>query len=114
MEDKSSFFERVFEVVRQVPYGRVTNYGAIAKFLGTGKSARLVGWAMNASHSAMPPVPAHRVVNRKGLLSGKMHFAYPEHMQELLEEEGIRVVNDQVADFKELLWDPLVEIGLED
>src|SRR6476661_6866654 len=89
-----SFFELVFEVVRQVPKGRVTSYGAVAAALGTKMSARMVGWAMNSAHRIKPPVPAHRVVNRMGLLSGKMHFATPERMQELLEKEGTKVVDD--------------------
>lgn len=101
-----SFFELVFEVVRQIPKGRVTSYGAIASALGTKMSARMVGWALNSSHITKPKVPAHRVVNRIGLLSGKMHFAYPEQMQELLEKEGIKVKNDQVQDFKNKFWDP--------
>src|SRR6476661_8902088 len=86
-----SFFELVFEVVRQVPKGRVTSYGAVAAALGTKMSARMVGWAMNSAHRVKPKVPAHRVVNRQGLLTGKMHFAYPEQMQELLEKEGIKI-----------------------
>src|SRR5438270_2561999 len=94
-----SFFELVFEVVRQIPRGRVTSYGAIAAALGTKMSARMVGWAMNASHHMRPKVPAHRVVNRNGLLTGKMHFDYPDQMQELLEKEGVKVVDDQVVDF---------------
>lgn len=101
-----SFFELVFEVVRQIPKGRVTSYGAIANALGTRMSARMVGWAMNGSHKIRPKVPAHRVVNRQGLLTGKIHFHPPERMQELLEKEGIRVVDDQVQDFNELFWDP--------
>ena len=101
-----SFFELVYEVVRQIPKGRVTSYGAIANALGTRMSARMVGWAMNGSHKIRPKVPAHRVVNRQGLLTGKIHFHPPERMQELLEKEGIRVVDDQVQDFNELFWDP--------
>src|SRR5688572_5835900 len=89
------FFEQVYDVVRQIPKGRVTSYGAIAAALGTRKSARMVGWAMNSAHSIKPKVPAHRVVNRQGLLTGKMHFATPEAMQELLEAEGIPVKDDQ-------------------
>lgn len=109
-EEKESFFEKVYEVVRKIPYGRVTSYGAIAAYLGSKQSSRMVGWAMNASHSQIPPVPAHRVVNRKGLLTGKMHFSYPTQMEELLEDEGIRVFNNQVVDFKELYWYPLDEL----
>lgn len=106
-----SFFEQVFEVVRLIPKGRVTSYGAIAAALGTKLSARMVGWAMNASHITKPKVPAHRVVNRNGMLSGKMHFAYPEQMQELLEKEGVKVVDDKVVDFQKRFWDPAVELG---
>lgn len=107
-----SFFEQVFEVVRLIPKGRVTSYGAIAAALGTKLSARMVGWAMNASHVTKPKVPAHRVVNRNGLLSGKMHFRYPEQMQELLEKEGVRVVDDKVQDFDKRFWDPAKELLL--
>jgi methylated-DNA-protein-cysteine methyltransferase-like protein len=107
-----SFFELVFDVVRAIPKGRVTSYGAIAAALGTRLSARMVGWAMNASHAMKPKVPAHRVVNRKGLLSGKMHFAYPEQMQELLEKEGVMVVDDQVQDFDKKFWDPAKELDI--
>jgi methylated-DNA-protein-cysteine methyltransferase-like protein len=108
----ASFFEQVFDVVRQIPKGRVTSYGAIAAALGTKLSARMVGWAMNASHVTRPKVPAHRVVNRNGMLSGKMHFAYPEQMQELLEKEGVVVVDDKVQDFDKLFWNPAEEINL--
>jgi methylated-DNA-protein-cysteine methyltransferase-like protein len=101
-----SFFELVFHVVRQIPRGRVTSYGAIAAALGTKLSARMVGWAMNSAHNVKPKVPAHRVVNRNGWLTGKMHFAYPEQMQELLEKEGVMVVDDAVVDFKKKFWDP--------
>ncbi len=107
-----SFFDLVFEIVRQVPRGRVTSYGAIAAAIGTKSSARMVGWAMNSSHHVHPPVPAHRVVNRNGLLSGKMHFDYPEQMQELLEKEGVKVIDDQVQNFERLFWDPVKELGL--
>lgn len=109
---ENSFFEEVFEVVRQIPQGRVTSYGAIAKFLGTGKSSRMVGWAMNASHGVVPPVPAHRVVNRLGILSGKAHFGDGQTMQRLLEAEGIEVINDQVQNFHQLFWDPMTELSL--
>jgi methylated-DNA-protein-cysteine methyltransferase-like protein len=101
-----SFFEAVFEVVRQIPKGKVTSYGAIAEALGTKGSARMVGWAMNQSHFIKPAVPAHRVVNRQGRLSGKMHFSPPERMQELLEKEGIQIVEDQIIDFQKHFWDP--------
>lgn len=107
-----SFFEQVFDVVRQVPKGRVTTYGAVAAALGTKLSARMVGWAMNASHITKPKVPAQRVVNRAGLLTGKMHFSYPGQMQELLEKEGVKVVDDKVVDFEKLFWDPSTELGL--
>lgn len=106
-----SFFELVFEVVRQIPKGRVTSYGAIAAALGTKLSARMVGWAMNGAGHVKPKVPAHRVVNRSGMLSGKMHFAYPEQMQELLEKEGIKISEDQVVDFEKKFWDPAKELG---
>jgi methylated-DNA-protein-cysteine methyltransferase-like protein len=106
-----SFFELVFEVARQIPRGRVTSYGAIAAALGTKMSARMVGWAMNGSFRVRPKVPAHRVVNRNGMLSGKMHFAYPEQMQELLEKEGIKIVDDKVVDFEKKFWDPVQELG---
>src|SRR5215212_8110369 len=96
-----SFFEQVYEVVRQIPKGRVTSYGAIAVALGTKLSARMVGWAMNGAGHVKPKVPAHRVVNRNGMLSGKHHFATPDKMQELLEKEGIKVKNDTIVDFKE-------------
>lgn len=101
-----SFFASVFELVRQIPRGRVTSYGAIAEALGTRSSARMVGWAMNGAHAVHPPVPAHRVVNRQGMLTGKIHFATPTQMQELLEAEGIVVMEDQVQDFAKLFWDP--------
>ena len=107
-----NFFEDVFEVVRLIPKGRVTNYGSIAKYLGTGLSSRMVGWAMNASHNAKPKVPAQRVVNRNGMLTGKFHFKTPTTMQELLEKEGVKVKNDKVVNFKELFWDPQTELSL--
>jgi len=106
------FYFLVWEIVRQIPEGRVTSYGAIAKALGSGRSSRLVGYAMNASHVAVPPVPAHRVVNRNGMLTGKMHFAGADEMQNLLEEEKIEVRNDKVVKFSELFWDPSKELGL--
>ncbi len=105
-----SFFEQVYQVVRAIPFGKVTSYGAIANFLGTRMSARMVGWAMNAAHTVNPAVPAHRVVNRLGLLSGKMHFGTPTLMQELLAQEGVVVENDVVKNFKEVFWDPATEI----
>ena len=112
-DTQRSFFEEVYAVVHLVPRGRVTTYGAIAKFLGTGKSARMVGWAMNAAHMVKPKVPAHRVVNRNGMLSGKMHFATPTLMQELLEKEKVVVKKDTVQNFDKLFWDPAKEIGLD-
>ena len=108
-----SFFELVFDVVREIPKGRVTSYGAIAAALGARSSARMVGWAMNGSHRVKPKVPAHRVVNRQGLLTGKIHFQYPEQMQELLEKEGVKVEDDKVVEFNKKFWDPVKELGLE-
>lgn len=108
----AGFFERVYEVVRQIPYGRVTSYGAIAKYLGAARSARMVGWAMNASHGKSD-VPAHRVVNRKGLLTGKHHFEGTHLMQQLLESEGIRVVDNQIENFEALFWDPVKELDFD-
>jgi methylated-DNA-protein-cysteine methyltransferase related protein len=99
-------------VVRLIPKGRVTNYGAIAKYLGSGLSSRMVGWAMNACHDK-PDVPAHRVVNRIGLLTGKHHFATPTLMQELLEKEGVAVANDKVVGFREIYWDPMTELQVK-
>ena len=103
---EESFFELVYEVARQIPYGRVTSYGAIAACLGTKLSARMVGWAMNGADKINPTVPAHRVVNRVGLLSGKHHFRPPGKMEKLLKKEGIRVKDDVIVDFKEKFWDP--------
>lgn len=103
-----SFFEKVYEVVKQIPYGRVTSYGAIAKYLGTARSSRMVGYAMNSSHGK--EVPAHRVVNRKGLLTGKHHFDGTNLMQQLLESEGVNVKDNQIEDFNEVFWDPLKEL----
>ena len=102
---EENFFERVYEIARQIPYGRVTSYGAIAKALGTARSARMVGWAMNASHNR-EDIPAHRVVNRKGLLSGKHHFDGTNLMQKLLENEGIEVLDNQIVDFEKVFWMP--------
>jgi methylated-DNA-protein-cysteine methyltransferase-like protein len=104
---EANFFERVYVIARQIPEGKVTSYGAIAKALGTGRSARMVGWAMNASHNR-EDIPAHRVVNRKGLLSGKHHFAGTNLMQQLLENEGIKVVNNQIVNFEKHFWMPKV------
>jgi len=105
--NKESFFQDVYEVARLIPKGRVTSYGAIAKYLGVARSARVVGWAMNASHGASLQVPAHRVVNRKGVLTGKHHFARDDMMQKLLENEGLKVEDDQIIDFEKHLWDPM-------
>jgi len=107
-----SFFEDVYAVVRQIPKGRITSYGAIANYLGTKLSARMVGWAMNGAHGVSPKVPAHRVVNRNGILSGKAHFGTPTLMEELLLKEKIKVENDTVVDFEKLFWDPMKELGL--
>ncbi len=107
-QETLGFFERVYEVVRQIPDGRATSYGAIAKYLGAPRSARLVGYAMNASHNK--DVPAHRVVNRKGLLTGKHHFDGTDLMQQLLENEGIEVVGNQIKNFDKIFWDPAREL----
>ena len=109
MTDKNdNFFERVYTVARQIPYGKVTSYGAIAKVLGAARSARMVGWAMNASHN-LEDFPAHRVVNRKGLLTGKHHFDGTNLMQQLLESEGIEVIDNQIIDFEKHFWMPEME-----
>lgn len=107
-----SFFEDVFAVARQIPKGRVTSYGAIAAYLGTKLSARMVGWAMNAAHTATPKVPAQRVVNRNGLLSGRHHFSTPTMMEELLKKDGITVKDNTVVDFQIRFWDPVIELEL--
>jgi methylated-DNA-protein-cysteine methyltransferase-like protein len=107
-----SFFADVYDVVRQIPKGRVTSYGAIANYLGTKLSARMVGWAMNAAHTAQPKVPAQRVVNRNGILSGKAHFKTPTQMEELLKKDGVLVKDDTVVDFTKRFWDPAIELGL--
>ena len=104
------FFEKTYEVVRLIPYGRVTSYGAIAKYLGAARSARMVGWAMNNSSKQVGDVPAHRVVNRKGLLTGKHHFDGTNLMQQLLESEGIVVINNQVQDLEKVFWNPMDEL----
>ncbi|ALM08775.1 cysteine methyltransferase [Sediminicola sp. YIK13] len=108
--ENQNFFQKVYEVARLIPYGRVTSYGAIAKYLGAARSARMVGWAMNASHD-MEDIPAHRVVNRKGLLTGKHHFDGTNLMQQLLENEGIKVHELQIIDFEKRFWDPSKELG---
>ncbi len=104
-----NFFDRVYEVVKQIPYGRVTNYGSIAKYLGSAKSSRAVGYAMNASHN-IADVPAHRVVNKVGLLTGKHHFFGSNLMKDLLESEGIEIIDNQVSQFDTLYWDPSIEL----
>lgn len=110
-EKNKDFFQDVYDVVRHIPKGRVTSYGAIAKYLSSPRSSRMVGWAMNNAHS-LADVPAHRVVNRMGLLTGKMHFETPERMEELLKQEGIDVNDDQIQDFQSVFWDPSVELKI--
>jgi len=112
-ENSENFFQLVYQVCREIPEGRVTSYGTIAKYLGSGRSSRMVGWAMNNSRQHYPPVPAHRVVNRIGLLSGKTHFAHPKEMEILLQKEGVEVKNDKILNFKKVFWDPALEIDLE-
>jgi methylated-DNA-protein-cysteine methyltransferase-like protein len=109
---QTTFFNDVYDVVRLIPRGRVTTYGAIAKYLGAAKSSRMVGYAMNAAH-ALPDVPAQRVVNRNGLLTGKFHFATSTRMEELLEQDGIEVRENKVLNFNELFWDPSIELSLD-
>src|SRR6186997_1557923 len=104
-----NFFALVYDVARQIPKGRVTSYGAIARCLGTRMSARMVGWAMNGAGKVKPKIPAHRVVNRIGLLSGKHHFSPPGNMEKLLKKEGIKVKNDKIIDFEKHFWDPIIE-----
>ena len=113
IQKEYSFFENVYEVVRQIPKGRVTTYGAIANYLGTKLSARMVGWAMNDAHSGHAKVPAHRVVNRNGMLTGKAHFETVTLMEELLSKEKIKVKDDVVLDFKNLFWDPAKELTID-
>ena len=110
---EDGFFERVYEVVQKIPFGRVSSYGAIAKYLGAAGSARMVGWAMNASHNRKD-IPAHRVVNRIGLLTGKHHFSGTNLMQQLLENEGIKIVENQIQDFEKYFWDPMKELDSPD
>ena len=107
-----SFFADVYDVVRQIPKGKVTSYGAVAAYLGTKLSARMVGWAMNAAHTAKPKVPAQRVVNRNGMLTGKHHFATPTAMEELLKKDGVDVKKDTIVDFKKRFWNPVEELAL--
>ncbi len=106
------FFADVMDVVRQIPKGRVTSYGAIARYLGAVRSSRMVGYCMNKVHGVHPPVPAHRVINRIGMLTGKHHFATPTEMEELLKKEGVKVKDDQVLEFEKKFWDPTVELRL--
>jgi len=110
MKTQPDFFEQVYQVVRSIPSGRVTNYGAIARYIGSPQSSRMVGYALNGSGSQHPFVPAHRVVNRKGLLTGKRYFGGPETMRELLESEGVIIMDDQVMNFDALFWDPNIEL----
>jgi len=107
--ETENFFQKVYEVARLIPYGRVTSYGAIGKYLGAARSARMVGWAMNGA-GKYPDVPAHRVLNRQGVLTGKHHFPGTHLMQQLLENEGIEVEDDQVVNFKKYFWDPIIEL----
>ena len=108
--NNEGFFQSVYEVTKLVPYGRITSYGAIARYLGTARSARMVGWALNSCHTNSEFIPAHRVVNRNGMLTGKHHFGNSSTMQQLLENEGFVVVNDIVTNFSEKFWDPSVEL----
>ena len=110
MNESDNFFEKVYQVARLIPYGKVTTYGSIANYLGAARSARMVGWAMNNSHNQIQEVPAHRVVNRKGLLTGKHHFGGTNLMQQLLENEGIVVVENQIQEFEKVFWDPMKEL----
>jgi len=110
LKDTDNFFDKVYKVAAQIPFGRVTSYGAIAKYLGAARSARMVGWAMNASHKNQQ-IPAHRVVNRKGLLTGKHHFDGTNLMQQLLESEGVKVVDNQIQNFDTIFWDPFKELS---
>jgi methylated-DNA-protein-cysteine methyltransferase related protein len=112
MEKADNFFEKVYDVAKLIPFGRVTSYGAIAKYLGAAKSARMVGWAMNASHNNNA-IPAHRVVNRNGLLTGKNHFYGTNLMQQLLESEGVIVKENQIQNFNKIFWDPFIELSID-
>jgi methylated-DNA-protein-cysteine methyltransferase related protein len=107
---ESDFFSRVYEVTKLIPYGRITSYGAIAHYLGTGRSARMVGWALNVSHNNTDFIPAHRVVNRNGFLSGKHHFGNSTTMEQLLENEGLIIEDDHIINFREKFWDPMTEL----
>ena len=109
-QDKNDFFTMVYEVTRQIPVGRVTSYGAISRYIGTGRSARMVGWALNICHNNPDFIPAHRVVNRNGILTGKLHFGNSSTMQQLLENEGLIIEDDRVLNFREKFWDPFAEL----
>lgn len=109
-DSNDDFFSKVYAVTRLIPYGRVTSYGSIARYLGSGRSARMVGWALNVSHNRPGFIPAHRVVNRNGMLSGKHHFGNSTTMQQLLENEGIIIDDDQIINFREKFWDPMKEL----
>jgi len=111
--DENDFFSNVYKVTRLIPFGRVTSYGAIAHYLGTGRSARMVGWALNASHTQPGFIPAHRVVNRSGFLTGKFHFGNSTTMEQLLKNEGVEVEDDRVVDFENKFWDPVRELKLQ-
>jgi methylated-DNA-protein-cysteine methyltransferase-like protein len=110
LDQNRNFYQDVFQVVEQIPKGRVTSYGAIANYLGAKRSSRLVGWAMNTSHKSSLSIPSHRVVNRIGLLSGKIHFSTPTEMEEKLIAEGHQIVNDQIVGFDKVFWDPSFEL----
>ena len=112
--DDENFFQLVYQVVKLIPYGRVTNYGAIARYLGSPQSSRMVGWALNSTHNQTGMIPAHRVVNRNGLLTGKVHFGGHSVMQQLLENEGIRVEDDKIVDFEKIFWDPNTELNIRE
>ena len=109
-KDKESIYVAIYEVVRAIPKGRVSSYGAVAAAIGAASGARVVGYAMNLCHGIKPKVPAHRVVNSKGLLTGKFHFSPPEQMQQLLEKEGVKVIDDKVQHFEQIFWDPIKEL----
>ncbi|MFK8044238.1 MAG: MGMT family protein [Crocinitomicaceae bacterium] len=108
---EKDFYQNIFDVVREIPAGRVTSYGAIAKYLGAARSSRLVGWAMNLSHTQAKDIPAHRVVNRNGLLTGKMHFNSPTEMEDLLKADGVIVKDDKIQNFRSVFWDPEIELA---
>jgi methylated-DNA-protein-cysteine methyltransferase related protein len=110
-KNPDDFFSKVYEVTKLIPYGRITSYGAIARYIGTGRSARMVGWALNASHTSQDYIPAHRVVNRNGLLTGRHHFGNSALMEQLLENEGLIIKDNQIVNFSEKFWDPVAELG---